>query len=376
MYFPEINSRIYCDLEVRGGTIGRLHISEAAFMKDSSKLKSTLQAVPITTGHVTIETTPNGISNYFYDMWNDHDSIYEKMFFPWYIFQEYKIDIGKPLDLKEDEKMLMQKAKRLFDISVSQEQLAFRRLKKSELKTSSHDKTKVTFEQEYPEDDQTCFLTSGESIMDLFAIKNMIEKSRKPFKEERGIKYYIPPSKGSRYVLGADPAEGIKRDYSVGILMNVDSREIVAVARGQWRPSLFAEVINNLCLEYSSPNNYTTLAVERNNHGHAVILSLDEVHNYPNLYINPKDERIGWKTDMISRPVMMNAFVDAVENESITVHDLDLLNECLTLVDNSGKIEAADGKHDDCITACAIALQVCLSNSLEVYDNLDSLIRL
>ena len=34
MYFPKINSRIYCDLESRGDTIHRLHISEIAFIKD------------------------------------------------------------------------------------------------------------------------------------------------------------------------------------------------------------------------------------------------------------------------------------------------------------------------------------------------------
>ena len=108
-YFPEINSRIYCDLEIRGDTVGRLHVSEAAFMKDSSRLKATLQAVPLATGHVTIETTPNGIANHFYDMWSDPDSIYEKIFFPWYIFPEYRIKDHRVTtdSLTEEEKKLI-----------------------------------------------------------------------------------------------------------------------------------------------------------------------------------------------------------------------------------------------------------------------------
>jgi hypothetical protein len=375
MYFPELNSRIYCDLEVRGGTIGRLHVSEAAFMKDSSKLKATLQAVPITTGQVTIETTPNGISNYFYDMWTDHDSIYEKLFFPWYIFPDYKIKVDHELKLKDEEELLISKAKRLYDLEISKDQLAFRRLKKSELKTSFHDKTRVTFEQEYPEDDQTCFLASGDAVLDLFSIKRMIDTACKPLVEENGIKIYKQPIKTKRYTCGADPAEGIKKDFSVAIMIDNDTKEIVAVARGQWKPSLFADVLFDFCKKYSSANNYPLLAVERNNHGHAVLLSLDEILSYPNIYVNPKDERIGWKTDMISRPIMMNGFIDAIENDILKINDLDVLNECLTLVDNSGKIEASQGKHDDCITASAIALQVSLSNSLSVYEDIRSKIR-
>ena len=183
MYFPQINSRIYCDLEVRGGTVGRLHVSEAAFMKDSAKLKATLQAVPITTGQVTIETTPNGIANYFYDMWTDLDSVYEKMFFPWYIFPEYKLPISKPLDLTEEEIALIDKAKKLYNIDVTHEQIAYRRFKKSEMRKSSFDKTVVSFEQEYPEDDKTCFLTSGDAVIDLMKIQELISNSFDPIRK-------------------------------------------------------------------------------------------------------------------------------------------------------------------------------------------------
>jgi hypothetical protein len=203
----------------------------------------------------------------------------------------------------------------------------------------------------------------------------MIDTACKPLVEENGIKIYKQPIKTKRYTCGADPAEGIKKDYSVAIMLDNDTKEIVAVARGQWKPSNFAEVLFNFCKRYASTSNYPTLAVERNNHGHAVLLALDEVLNYPNLYTNPKDERIGWKTDMISRPIMMNAFIDAIEENIIQINDLDVLNECLTLVDNSGKIEGSTGKHDDCITACAIALQVSINNHLSVYDNIKSKIR-
>jgi hypothetical protein len=371
MFFPETNSRIYCDLESRGDTIGRLHVSEAAFMKDSAKLKSTLQAVPLN-GRVTIETTANGMGNHFYDMWTDTDSIYEKLFFPWYLFPDYRLPFVGKLILNDDEVALVKKAKKLFGVNISNEQIAFRRFKKAELKVTSHDKTRVTFEQEYPEDDITCFLSSGEAAMDLVKIKKLIDALDSPISDESGLKIYRKPVKGRRYVIGADPAEGVRKDWSVAPVIDVESLEVVAKLRGQWKPSDFAAKLNQVGKMYSSPGGvFPILAVERNNHGHAVLLALDEIHGYPNIFIDPRDERPGWRTDSISRPLMLDRFIDAVEDEHLKVNDKDILSECLTLVDNAGKIEASEGKFDDCITATAIGLQVCLSNSTSVYDDLD-----
>ncbi len=376
MFFPDINSRIYCDLESRSDTIGWLHVSEAAFMKDSAKLKSTLQAVPMGRGRVTLETTANGMANHYYDMWNDPDQPYTKLFYPWFIFKEYQMPVYGKLLLSEEEKLFIKKAKSKYGISITMEQIAFRRFKKSELKISTHDKTRVTFEQEYPEDDQTCFLASGEAVMDLFKIKARLDSCIPPISDNEGLVIHRKPVKGRHYVIGADPAEGIKKDFSVGVVLDQISKEVVAKIRGQWKPSIFAQKLFEIGEMYSSPGGiWPLIAVERNNHGHAVLLALDEIEQYPNIYIYPVDERQGWRTDGVSRPVMMNTIVDAIEDGALKVNDKDILNECLTLIDSNGKIEASGGKHDDCITASAIALQVCLASSLSIYDDLDTKIR-
>lgn len=357
MYFPQINSRIYCDLEVRGGTVGRLHVSEAAFMKDSSRLKATLQAVPLQSGRVTIETTPNGMANFFYDMWTDPDSIYEKMFFPWYIFPEYKINT-KDFEYTEEEQTLTEKAKKLYNIDLTKEQISYRRFKKSEMKLSSFDKKKVPFEQEYPEDDRSCFLTSGDAVIDLYKINDMIVNSFNCIENINGIKIYRKPIKGKIYICGADPAEGVGKDESAAVILDVEDLEIVAVYNGQLKPSDFALKLIEMCNMYSSPGSTPPLlAVERNNHGHAVLLKLD-IESYANIYVSEKDKRPGFRSDSISRPLMIDKFVDAVEMDYLKIYDKDILSECLTLINNDGKIEAATGKHDDLIIACAISLQV------------------
>lgn len=366
MFFPKINSRIYCDLQIRGDTIGRLHVSEAAFMKDSSALKATLQAVPIDSGHVTIETTPNGMANFFYDMWSDQESIYKKIFFPWYIFPEYRIKTKK-INLTDEENQLIIKAKKLYNINLDNEQIAYRRFKKSEMKSSSFDKKRVPFEQEYPEDDKSCFLSSGDAVIDSFKIDSMIQSARIPIKTISGIKFYQEPDKNKTYVIAADPAEGVGKDYSACVVLDCDNNEIAAVFRGYLKPGPFAHKLIEIANIFKDPKRLPPLlAVERNNHGHAVLLELDNM-SYSNIYMH-KDERPGWKSDSITRPLMIDNFIQCVESDYVKIYDKDILSECLTLIDNDGKIEAAKGKHDDLIIACAIALKVKPDSKIKSLD--------
>lgn len=376
LFFPEINSRIYCDLESRGDTINRLHVSECAFMKDQSRLNSTLQAVPLN-GKVTIETTANGMANHFYDMWNDPDSIYSKLFFPWYLFSGYKIEVNKDIVLTDEEKDFVKKANKLFGVKITKEQIQFRRFKKAELRLGNMEGKRVTFEQEYPEDDQTCFLSSGNAVFDLINLKKLIQNAKKPILDKGWLKIYEEHKKHLNYVIGADTAEGIGGDYSVGVVYEVETKSIVAKIRGHWKPFEFAHKLYELAKIFKAPKKlHPKLAVERNNHGHAVLLELREHINYDNLFVD-KDDKLGWKTDSVSRPIMINTFINAVDENAIEINDIETLNECLTLINNKGKIEAADGKHDDCIVASSIGLQiVSKSINLSMYENLEKRILL
>lgn len=369
MFFPEINSRIYTDLAVRGDTISNLHVSEIAFFKEPQRLIATLQAVPLW-GSVTLETTPNGIGNFFYDMWIDPDAIYEKLFFPWYVFPEYQLPIDK-ITYTEEEILLIKKAKKLYNVDISKEQIAFRRFKQKE--------NGRLFIQEYPEDDQSCFLASGEAAFDLLKVSELMNETKPAIVDTGEFKLFIPFDNKKTYACGADTAEGIDGDYSVATIYEARSRKQAAVIRGHFRPKEFAHKINDLCAKYHREGElWPLLGVEENNHGHAVLLELAEHIHYPNLYYHDiKNDRPGWRTDKVTRPIMINAFRDGVENRTIEVNDKTTLGECLTLIVNSGKIEAAEGKHDDCVIASAIALQMCLSQvDLDLYRNIDKQILL
>ena len=373
MYFPEVNSRMYVSLEARSDTISHLHVSEYGLMKNKDRFNASIDAVPIDTGTISIESTPKGL-NHFYEDWNNDEFPFKKFFFPWYFNPEYKVSSyyeGKvSASLTDDETKLKQKAHKLYGIKITHDQIRFRR---HQIKV----KGKSSFLEEYPEDDQTCFLTSGNPVMDMELIKSFILDAPNPITDHEWMKIYEHYNRSEMYVCGCDTAEGVGSDYSVATIFKVSSREQVAQIRGHWKPSDFAHHVDELCTRYHTGGRMKPLlAVERNNHGHAVLLELNEHIDYPNLYMH-KDGRPGWVTDRVSRPIMIDTFVDGVENQTIKLNDKHTLNECMTLVDNGGKIEAMGSKYDDCVIAGAIGIQMCIEMGVsDVYTNLESKILL
>jgi hypothetical protein len=361
MFFPGINSRIYCDLESRGDTISNLHVSEYAFVRDADRVRATMDAVPLRTGEISIETTPNGM-NHFYDEWNSQAWPFKKFFYPWYLEKGYALDVPAK-DFTNEEIDLIEFAWRNYKVALTAEQIAFRRFKIAQ-------KGKKHFIQEFPEDDATCFLMSGNPAFDLEVIKKIQARPNKPISEKDGIRIWNEFEKHERYVIGCDVAEGVGKDYSVAVVYKISTREQVAQLRGHFKPGDFAHKINFLASKFKdATSNWPLVAVERNNHGHAVLLELSDHIFYPNLF-KDSDDRYGWKTDRISRPVMVDTFIEAVEKERLKIKDFDLISECLTLVDNNGKIEAQDKKHDDCVIAGAIGLQMVINSGANFTDNM------
>jgi hypothetical protein len=360
MFFPELNSLIYCDLESRGDTINRLHISEAAFMEEE-RFISTMQAVPIG-GQVTLESTANGMENFFYDMWmNEND--YLKLFFPWYFHEEYQLPAEKNFQLTPEEKRMKQAVLEKYGQDIKHSQISYRRFKQKELRDK--------FLQEYPENDVTCFLTSGRSVSDQILIKDLLDRTAEPIEKTETLQIFKAASIKKNYIVGADPAQGLGDDYSVASVLCLEDMEEVAFLRGQFPPFQFARKLDELCKKFARGHKKPLLSVESNNHGHAVLLELIEHLKYPNLYYAKKD-RPGWITDSITRPIMVDQCIEAIENEHVKINSKVTLKEMLTLVNKNGKVQAVSGKHDDAFIATAIAIQMALASAhkVKMYEDI------
>lgn len=159
----------------RSQTIQLFHGSEVGFWPHADDHeKGVLNAVSDMSGtEIILESTANGIGNYFYNMWKAAESKaseYQAIFIPWYWQDEYSA-ADKDFRLDEDEELLYNTYK---DDGMSLRHLAWRRLKIS--KTQDRDAAIEAFKQEYPCSATEAFLNP---IANVFINAKHVVKARK-----------------------------------------------------------------------------------------------------------------------------------------------------------------------------------------------------
>jgi len=374
MYWPRLNSRAYVGTAGaftfgRGQTINNLLASELSFWpRPQEALVALTEAVPLD-GRIVIESTPNGMGNFYHDLWvqaKDRENAYATHFYSWWQEPQYQLTSSDPLGvLAEDERQLRE------NHGLSDEQLRWRRAKQQDLR--------MRFAQEYPEDDVTCFLASGRCVFDtaaLAAIQQRIASEQPPEEvsvltvDGRSVAFaparlliWRRPEPKRKYVIGADIAGGgADGDAAAACVLDYETGEQVAELQGRVAPDRFAHMLDALGRHY----NKAELAVESNNHGHSALSTLHHTCEYPDLYRqadynNPYDRSgpLGWLTTAKSKPLMIDGLASAIADGSITIRSSALIDECLSyVVTDSGSTEAQPGRHDDRVVAVAIAWQV------------------
>lgn len=136
----------------RGDTYTDFHGSEVAFWPDAESIIS--GAMQGGNPDVILESTPNGAQGYFYQLCMEAlsgNSVWTLHFYAWWWDDAYQLPLSsnEKIEYTEEEQKLVNKH------YLSKKQIKWRRNKQKELKH--------LFQQEYPEDPITCFLTSGRS---------------------------------------------------------------------------------------------------------------------------------------------------------------------------------------------------------------------
>jgi hypothetical protein len=157
----------------RSSTIQLLHGSEVAYWPNAAEhAKGILQAVPNEFGtEVFIESTANGIGNYFHEQWQlaeTGQSEFIPIFVPWFWQEEYVKPNDPDFTPTDDELELRD----LYGLSLPQ--LIWRRYKIMELSVGGLDGTRA-FMQEYPCTSTEAFQTTGE---DNFILPNVVMSAR------------------------------------------------------------------------------------------------------------------------------------------------------------------------------------------------------
>jgi hypothetical protein len=372
---PGLKSKITVDTAeakvlARSGTIHFLHISELAFWPENRKSKhmlSLLQSLSDAPGTVCIiESTANGIGEYFQQMWEKAENgeiDYIPIFVAWHEFPSYKQDFATEeemlafADSLTDEEKFMQ---RRFNLTL--EQLNWRR---STIKNKCEGDVKL-FQQEYPSFPEEAFLVSGRSVFDQAQIQADMRDAPEPIREERDgdVLIWEDPIEGELYDMGSDVAEGLDEDENDASTFTIWKRstgEQVAEIQCWEEPYAFAAILN----EYGRKYNNALLGVERNNHGHAVLLALMQIFDYPNLYAHKDydvkgnvEKREGWPTTPKTRPILVEEFRQAYANREVHPKSRRLLSEMRTFVKRNGKAQHQSGCHDDILLGAMIGWEM------------------
>lgn len=326
----------------RGMTVQNLHCSELArWPGDPAEILAGLRAALAPDGEVILESTPNGIGGCFYEEWQAApETGMVRHFFPWWMERCYRTKAVDANSLRDEERLLMAK----HDLSLAQ--IGFRRKIQTNFRAMAR--------QEYAEDAESCFRTSGESVFELAAIEQRLVSAPAPLELRRNGEFeiWLPSLPSKHYLVAVDPAGGgSEGDYSAVQVLEIANGLQCAEFAGHVGGLELAQLVHSIACEY----NDAWVVVERNNHGHSVLALLESVCRYARVYRQLGQP--GWLTTSISRPAMIGRLNAALIEQPDCFMSRGLLAECRCFVRQpDGSTGARAGTHDDRVMAMAIGL--------------------
>ena len=297
-------------------------------------------------------------------------------FFPWTMEAEYQtaLEPGEtvvPAQQPDHERRAREEA--LVQMGASPEQLKWYRQKVNA--KGGLAKT----DQEYASDPDVCFIVSGAQFFDKSRTEALLAAAQlvKPINEMRIVRpgavgtlvIFSAPVPGRRYVVISDASEGTGGDRGTGQVWECGTGRHMATLAGQFRPPELARECERLGYAYASEQVPALIAVERNNHGHAVLQELeredpasvppkDRKRRYPRIF-KDYDDKLGWITHEVSRSAALSALEQVHREGKWGSPCASTLSEMRTFVVNRrGKAAGAAGAKDDLVITAAIAWDV------------------
>ena len=345
--FPAIDSR-YCVVTAgdrnagRGLSVQNMHCSELArWPGDAGETLAGLRAALAPEGELILESTPDGVGGCFHELWlSASESGMVRHFFPWWMEDRYRAPAVEEAMVTGEERDLMDRH------GLELEQIAFRRRLRMDFRG--------LVRQEFAEDDESCFLASGESIFEVDAIDGRLSRTPEPFEcRHRGeMQIWYPPVSGKCYLVAVDPAGGgSEGDNSAIQVLEMESGMQCAEYAGHAAGFELAQIVTALAREY----NRAWVVVERNNHGSGVLAYLASPCGCECIY--KQGGQPGWLTTSLSRPAALARLGAALVHDPERFNSRQLLAECRVFVRlANGNTGARPGAHDDRVMAMAIGL--------------------
>lgn len=338
----------------RGLTLNRFHGSEFAFWENPRQVLNQVGPALVPSGSVIVlETTPDAFESEAHKFWKEaKDGLngYVALFFPWWVcdIPNYRLPLFNATELDpldEEEQLLISKE------GLDHEQIKWRRKKIREM-------GKLEFLREYPEDDETCWITAGQKFYNVEIIQRLLRKAPKPIKIEttkygplviygspvveqtfpNGLKGLV----SEKVVIGCDTSEGLGADSHAWVARSWPSWRLLSQYKNA---KLDPTILGDMLVDWGWMYDEALLVIEKNMHGITVLRRIRD-KKYPRRSIyhrtpldkmhDQKTEYIGWATTSESKPILLDAgreILQAADEGLIEVPSRECLIDFLGVVD-------------------------------------------
>ena len=301
----------------RGESVSHLIVDEAAFVDKMREFWAAVYPTISTGGKATLISTVNGMSNLYYELYRDAElkkNSFNVLDLHWREHPEYTDEWAKENRPIIGERM---------------------------------------WAQEY----ECEFLGTGDTFIDGNTLKRLKGNSCEDYSTRHSgkLREFREPDPYHQYVLSVDTSFGRERDYSAFQIINLYSGEQVAEFYSNTTPiSNFAKIIKSEGDAYNTAH----LVVERNGLGIALIQELFDVLEYENMWMDDKGE-FGIQITTKTREGVLSSLEEALRASKFKINSERTIDELMTfIVNDSGKVQADDGYHDDLVMSLALAASV------------------
>lgn len=397
---------------VRGGDYAMAHLSETAFWPSTPRhtpeqfIRAICGSVPrVPLSMVVIESTANGVGNYFHTEWTrSRSGLSDKapVFVPWHEIEIYRSAVTDPAALIGS---LTAYERELWDTGTGADGRPVITL---EMLQWFHDKAREypSLEQmqaEFPSTDTEAFNTSANNVFHSEHIERLRQGCSDPRRrcevtrsgafspDPRGrLAIWAEPARYGEYVVAVDVGGRSRTsDYSVIAVLSVEDRpRVVAQWRGHIDHDLLVETAAAIAEAYNDALlivESNTLESEADTSGDPSLFLLNRLAmRYTNLYYREPSpltggaRRPGFHTNRATKAMIISGLIEAVRDGLYIESDTEACNELATYEQlPNGNFAAAPGRHDDILITRAIALHVASSRILppHVRASLDDYLR-
>ncbi len=361
----------------RAETIHHLLLDEHAFYVPEATERIIAPAMARIPPEGTCDSfsTPNGEENEFHDWYikaKEGQSIFTAHFYPWFMHKEYVIHLGDkrireiPETDKDEFSLTGDEEKLMFANGLSFSQIRWRRWmikvmeslrRKGEIRT--------LFPQEFPEDDVSCFLSTGEMWYEPEWVENIAKTCHDaPFKMDGLHVWYRPevdevgkPAK--QYLVVIDPGQEKITQTAIGVMtwekdsLGNDIPIWCARDAGWYSP----ELTWDKAVKISNYYHRAEIVWEANSHGLAIsVLGKNRrpIYHRKDIISGVPTMVPGWLTTPGTKPYMLQQVSRYLPN--LICHDIELVRQIRNLRKSNGKLDIVG--LDDIFMTLAIGLAV------------------